>query len=65
MVTDVVSTRFVDVGRCLESHKITSVTLSEIRGPGSRIFLSFCDPGQIFAPDLGQPILVLNRIYSY
>lgn len=65
MVTDVVNTRFVDVGRCLESHKITTVTLSEIRGPASRIFLFFCDPGQIFALDLGQPILILNRIYRY
>lgn len=65
MVTNVVSTRFVDVERRLESYKITTVTLSEIRGPGSRIFLSFCDPGQMFAPDLGQPILILNRIYSY
>lgn len=36
MVTDVVSTRFADSERCLESHKITTVTLNEIRGAGSQ-----------------------------
>lgn len=35
MVTDVVSTRFVDSERCLGSHKITTVTLNEIRGARS------------------------------
>lgn len=35
MVTDVVSTRFADSERCLDSHKITTVTLNEIRGARS------------------------------
>lgn len=44
MVIDVVSTGFVDPKRCLGSRKITAVTLNEIRGPGSHIFLPFRDP---------------------
>lgn len=35
MVTDVVSTGFADSERCLDSHKITTVTLNEIRGARS------------------------------
>lgn len=40
MVTDVVSTGFADSERCLDSHKITTVTLNEIRGARSSHFSS-------------------------
>ena len=67
MVIDVVSTGSVDPERCLESHKITTMTLNEIRGrvPTSSFPFSPLYPSstcsEIFVADLGQLILDSNR----
>lgn len=63
MVTDVVSTRFADSERCLESHKITTVTLNEIRVPAS--FFPLAIQGKMLAPDLRQPIFEPNGMHEY
>lgn len=62
MVTDVVSTRFADSERCLESHKITTVTLNEIRGAS---FFPLAIQGKMLAPDLRQPIFEPNGTQRY
>lgn len=65
MVTDVVSTRFADSERCLESHKITTVTLNEIRVLYPASFFPLAIQGKMLAPDLRQPIFEPNGMHEY